>query len=323
MAKKPNLYALLGLLRSATQEEVRRAYLKAAKRLHPDTNNAPGETELFLDIQQAYQVLSEPARRSAYDAKLEPDEETPFPVNHRILFSRKEISRLKEAQLVYLLLDLSPHEKQKAENSAAPLNLCLVLDCSTSMKGEKLDTVKGTATQLMQRLRTQDIFSMVAFSDKAEVVLPATRQSNIQRSESRIQMLQTSGGTEILRGLQAGYDEVRRFASPHSINHIILLTDGRTYGDEQACYELAQRAAEEGIGISGLGIGSGWNDIFLDHLANTTGGNSMFVSQPKDIERLLNEKFSNLSRAFAESVTLEYQVQEGVEMNYLFRLQPE
>ena len=73
MAKKPNFYALLGLLRSSTQEEIRRAYLKAAKRLHPDTNNAPGETELFLDVQQAYQVLSDPARRSSYDAKLEPD----------------------------------------------------------------------------------------------------------------------------------------------------------------------------------------------------------------------------------------------------------
>lgn len=323
MAKKPNFYALLGLLRSATQDEVRRAYLKAAKRLHPDTNNAPGETELFLDIQQAYQVLSEPSRRSAYDAKLEPEEEAPVPVNQRVLFSRKEISRLKEAQLVYILLDISPGEKQKAESGAAPLNLCLVLDCSTSMKGEKLDTVKGTAIQLMQRLKGQDIFSMVSFSDRAEVVLPATRQSNLQRSESRIQMLQTSGGTEILRGLQAGYDEVRRYASPHSINHIILLTDGRTYGDEQGCYELAKRAAEEGIGISGLGIGSGWNDVFLDHLANLTGGNSMFVSQPKDIERLLNEKFSNLSRAFAENVTLEYQPQAGVEMNYLFRLQPE
>jgi Ca-activated chloride channel family protein len=322
MAKKPTLYALLGLLRSATQEEVRRAYLKAAKRLHPDTNNAPGETELFLDIQQAYQILSEPARRSAYDAKLEPEEELPPFVNQRVLFSRKEISRLKEAQLVYVLLDLSPHEKQK-ENASAPLNVCLMLDCSTSMKGEKLDTVKGTAIQLMQRLKAQDIFSIVSFSDRAEVVLPATRQMNLQRSENRIHMLQTSGGTEILRGLEAGYEEVRRYASPHSINHIILLTDGRTYGDEQACYELAQHAAEEGIGISGLGIGSGWNDIFLDHLANITGGSSMFVSQPKDIERLLNEKFSNLSQAYAENVTLEFQAQENVEINYLFRLYPE
>jgi Ca-activated chloride channel family protein len=322
MAKKPSLYALLGLLRSATQDEVRRAYLKAAKRLHPDTNNAPGETELFLDIQQAYQVLSETSRRSAYDATLEPEEELPAFVNQRILFSRKEIPRLNEAQLVYVLLDLSPNNKQE-EASVAPLNICLVLDCSTSMKGEKLDTAKATAIQLIHRLKPQDIFSMVSFSDRAEVVISATRQSNLQRSENKMQMLQTSGGTEIFRGLQAGYEEVRRYASPRSINHIIMLTDGRTYGDEQDCYTLAQQAAEEGIGISGFGIGSGWNDIFLDHLANTTGGNSIFVSQPKDIERLLNEKFSNLSQAYAENVTLESKPQEGVEMSYIFRLHPE
>ncbi|MGC1375858.1 MAG: VWA domain-containing protein, partial [Anaerolineales bacterium] len=322
MPKKPSLYALLGVLRSATQEEVRRAYLKAAKRLHPDTNNAPGETELFLDIQQAYQVLSETSRRSAYDATLGPEEELPAFINQHILFSRKEIPRLNEAQLVYVLLDLSPNDK-KGVASAAPLNICLVLDCSTSMKDEKLDTVKATALQLIRRLKPQDIFSLVTFSDRAEVVIPATRQSNIQRSETKIQMLQPSGATEILRGLQAGYEEVRRYASPRSINHIILLTDGRTYGDEQACYTLAKSAAEEGIGISGFGIGSGWNDIFLDHLANITGGNSIFVSQPKDIERLLNEKFSTLVRAYAENITLEHQDQEGVEISYIFRLHPE
>lgn len=323
MAKKPNLYTLLGLLRSSTQDEVRRAYLKAAKRLHPDTNNAPGETELFLDVQQAYQVLSDPARRSAYDAGLEPEEELPSFVKQRLLISRKEISRLKESQLVYVLLDLAPNEKVKEYRSGVPLNICLVLDCSTSMKGEKLEVVKGTAIQLMQRLKAQDIFSVISFSDRAEVVIPATRQANMHRSESRIQMLQTSGGTEIFRGLEAGYNEVRRYASPHNINHIIMLTDGRTYGDEKNCYELAQRATEEGIGISGLGIGSGWNDTFLDQLANTTGGSSMFVSKPQDIERLLNEKFSNLARAYAENVTLEYQAQENVEINYLFRLSPE
>lgn len=241
MAKKPSLYALLGILRSSTQEEIRRAYLKAAKRLHPDTNNAPGETELFLDIQQAYQVLSEPSRRSAYDATLEPEEELPPFVNQRILFSRKEIPRLNEAQLLYALLDLFPNDKTE-ETGAVPINVCLVLDCSTSMKGEKLDTAKATAIQLVNRLKPQDVFSMVSFSDRAEVVIGATRQSSLQRFENRIQMLQTSGGTEIFRGLQRGYEEVRRYASPRSINHIFLLTDGRTYGDEEACYTLAGRS---------------------------------------------------------------------------------
>ena len=56
-------YSLLGLTR-ATIEDIRRAYFDAAQKLHPDKNTAAGETELFLDIQQAYEVLSNPKRRA-------------------------------------------------------------------------------------------------------------------------------------------------------------------------------------------------------------------------------------------------------------------
>ncbi|PWH15477.1 MAG: hypothetical protein DDG60_05750 [Anaerolineae bacterium] len=322
--KRPDFYALLGLLRSATQEEIRRAYHKAAKRLHPDANQAPGETELFLEVQQAYQVLSDPARRSAYDATLGPEETAPEVVEKRVLLSRKEIARLPESQLLYVLIDIIPSEEQKKTISGAPLNLCLVLDCSTSMKGERLDTVKSSAVQIIRQLKPNDIFSVISFNDRAEIVIPATRhQGNTHRLETRIQMLQTAGGTEIFKGLQAGFEEIRRYANPTTVSHIILLTDGRTYGDEQQCYELAKQAADLGIGISGLGIGSGWNDIFLDQLASYTGGTAMYVSQPKDIERLLNEKFSNLNQTFAENVVLDFQPSEQVTVSYAFRLQPE
>lgn len=324
MPKRPDFYAMLGLLRTATQEEIRRAYHKAAKRLHPDTNQAPGETELFLDVQHAYQVLSDPARRSSYDATLGPEETLPVVVDKRILLSRREISRLPESQLIYALIDLIPSEEQKKAAASVPLNLCLVLDCSTSMKGERLDTVKATAVQIIRKLKPQDIFSVIAFNDRAEVVIPATRQQgNTHKLETKIQFLQTGGGTEIFRGLEAGFEETRRYVNPNTVSHIILLTDGRTYGDEQQCYDLAKRAAELGIGISGLGIGSGWNDIFLDQLVSSTGGTTMYVSQPKDIERLLNEKFSNLSQTFAENVVLDFQLLNGVSISYAFRLQPE
>ena len=73
-SKTPNLYALLGLLRSASSEEIRRAYLKSAKKLHPDRNQAPGETELFLGVQQAYQILADPQRKAAYVATLPAEE---------------------------------------------------------------------------------------------------------------------------------------------------------------------------------------------------------------------------------------------------------
>ena len=315
-------YSLLGLPRSVTSDEIRHAYLKAAKHLHPDVNKSPGETEMFMTAQQAYQVLSDPARRAAYDATLPPERPIPPIINKRLLVSRKMLSPRKENQLVYLLIEMEAAKEYLGAASFVPLNICLALDVSTSMKGEKLEKAKETALHLIRKLRPQDIFSVVAFNDRAEVIIPASRQANPVKMENSIRRIETSGGTEMLNGLRVALDEVNRYHNPKYINQIILLTDGRTYGDEEACYALAKEAAIRGTGINGLGIGSGWNDIFLDHLATLTGGTSTLAPQPQDIERLLMEKFSSISKTFAENVSLEYKLDEGIEINYAFRLLP-
>jgi Ca-activated chloride channel family protein len=136
-------------------------------------------------------------------------------------------------------------------------------------------------------------------------------------------MLQASGGTEIFSGLELGYNEILHNLSRSRINHIILLTDGRTYGDENNCFSLAQKAAERGIGISGLGIGSEWNDNFLDKLASITGGSSLYLPRAQDIQHALLGKFNQLGKAYAEDLRMDFEKLEGVELRYAFRLQPE
>jgi Ca-activated chloride channel family protein len=164
---------------------------------------------------------------------------------------------------------------------------------------------------------------VVVFSDRAEVIVPASYQQDKTRLEAKIQMIQPSGATEIYQGLEAGVKEVMRSLDPRRVNHIILLTDGHTYGDEQQCIALASRLAEKGIGVSGMGIGQEWNDIFLDVLSTRTGGSSAYIAKPQDIKRLLLEKFNSLAQTYAEDVTLDTTFIEDVELTYAFRLQPD
>jgi Ca-activated chloride channel family protein len=321
--KKLDFYSVLGVLRDATPEEIKRAYFEAAQRLHPDKNVAPGETELFLEMQQAYEILSSPKRRAQYDATLPPDLEPENPlIKVQLQYSRGNLVKLTEPQLLYVLLEVGPREETE-KIPAPPLNVCLVLDRSTSMQGEKMDMVKGAAIQLIRSLRQQDVFSVVAFSDRAEVIIPASLHMDRSKQEGRIQMMHPSGATEILQGLEAGMNEIRHSLDPSRVNHIILLTDGHTYGDEQACLQLAEDAARRNIGISGMGIGNEWNDIFLDALASRTGNASAYISKPKDIQRLLVEKFQALVSTFADEVILDHRLSEGVQLNYAFRLQPD
>lgn len=322
MSPRPDYYALLGITRDASQEEIKRAYFEAAQKLHPDKNTAAGETELFLDVQQAYEMLSNPKRRMEYNATLPPEEKPAAPYTYKILYSRPNLVRLNEPQILYFILELeTPASARQAPSS--PLNVCLVLDRSTSMQGEKMDTVKATAIQVLRNLRPQDILSVVAFSDRAEVIIPAAYHQDKARLEAKIQMIQPSGATEIYQGLEMGVKEVMRSLDGKRINHIILLTDGRTYGDEQQCLALASKLAEHGIGISGMGIGQEWNDIFLDVLSTRTGGSSAYIAQPQDIKRLLLEKFNALAKTYAEDVILDTRLIEDIELTYAFRLQPD
>src|SRR4051794_21083935 len=68
MARARDFYADLGVSRTASQEEIQRAYRRLARELHPDVNKSPGAEERFKDVSEAYSVLSDPAQRGRYDA---------------------------------------------------------------------------------------------------------------------------------------------------------------------------------------------------------------------------------------------------------------
>ena len=61
-------YAALGVSREASPEEIKKAFRRLAREWHPDANpNDPNAEARFRDVAEAYEVLSDPARRASYD----------------------------------------------------------------------------------------------------------------------------------------------------------------------------------------------------------------------------------------------------------------
>lgn len=314
-------YAILGVPPTATQEEIRQAYRKLARRYHPDSGSEEASAEKFQEVREAYSVLGDLARRQAYDRRrAERGRDAMVALAWDILVSCQTLLATPEEQMLYLLVDIRPSGKTAFKR--VPLNICLVIDQSTSMDGDRLNHVKIAAHYIIEELEKEDILGVVSFNDRATVMFPSSPLQDRQRAHARVSSIWASGGTEILQGLRAGLKEIRRYHSRDTISHLILLTDGRTYGDEEECLSEARRAGLEGIEISALGIGEDWNEVFLDQLAKQTGGTSTYIAYPQQIRGVLQDLIQRLSTLMARNVTLTVRPTERSRVEAVFRTAP-
>jgi Ca-activated chloride channel family protein len=242
----------------------------------------------------------------------------------RTTASRANAMIVDEPQVFYVLVELLPDPALTEADATrdSRLNLTLVLDHSNSMSGTRLEKVKVAAHQIIDKLGPNDILSIVAFNDFAEVVIPAGPVVDKAALKARASMMLPGGGTEIFKGLSLGIEQNRTYLGPRLVNHVILLTDGNTYGDEEESINLARTVAADGMAISAMGLGQEWNDKFLDELSSTTGGSTAYITSANAVVKFLNERVRSLSNVFAERVQLIAAVDPDIRIESAFRLSP-
>lgn len=315
-----NLYNLLGLPYDATQEEIRKAYFDAAKKYHPDLNTSFELRERFIQIQNAYEILQNTDSRNEYNKQFEElEKDDSLQIN--AYYSRSIVPLISEEQAFYLLLDI--FSTQKLDEKKLPtINLCIVLDTSTSMQGPILEKIKVEISNLARRLKDEDIISIVTFSDRAQVLLPPCKIKDLGKEITKLYSIYASGSTEILKGLKEGFNVLRNLESS-STRLLYLITDGHTYGDEEDCGHVVREASEEGILFQAIGVGKDWNDEFLDNLSKISGGETQLVTTAEEMYKLLNDKLENFGILFSKSVKISFNLHPKAKLNYAFRLSPE
>jgi uncharacterized protein YegL len=239
----------------------------------------------------------------------------------RSTLSRSVLPDIAEEQLIYVLLEVSAHGVPTTMPKL-PLNLCLVIDRSSSMRGERLQQVKDAANRIVDMLSEDDYFSLVTFNDRAEVVIAAQRARNKADLKRMIGGVEAAGGTEMATGMALALQEIQRALVGRGVSRILLLTDGRTYGDEGRCVEIARRAQGRGVGLTALGIGNEWNEDLLETMSARENSRTQYITSSGEIAQIFTDEVTRMHSVFAQDVQLRTEVRPGAMLRSLDRVRP-
>jgi Ca-activated chloride channel family protein len=215
------------------------------------------------------------------------------------------------AQKAYLLVEARPSDDAPAVR--LPLNFALVLDHSGSMKGAKLNSVKEAVKLVIEHLDPMDTVSVVVFDDNVQVIVPAQPATDKARLKSLVDGIRDGGGTAMSLGMSVGLTELRKHASAQTVNRMIVLTDGVTYGDAERCRRIADDAGAAGIGIYPLGIGADWDQDLLDNIGQRSSGMpAEFIRRPDDALGLFQQQFQSAAAVSVRNAQLTLRLATGV-----------
>lgn len=193
------------------------------------------------------------------------------------------------------------------DSDRAPVNLAIVMDRSGSMRGEKLQRAREAAILAIDLLRSDDIVSVVTYDDVVRVVVPATRLDNKKSVYASIRAITDGGRTALFAGVSKGASEVRKFMDRNRVNRVILLSDGLANVGPSTPSELGQLGAslgKEGISVTTIGLGLGYNEDLMTQLAGMSDGHHAFVQNSSDLANIFAAEFKTALTVVAKQLTI-------------------
>ena len=197
-----------------------------------------------------------------------------------------------------------------------PVNLAIVIDRSGSMSGDKIMKAREAALEAVRRLAPDDIVSLVAYDTKVQTLVPAQHVGDGRRLEEAICSIEIGGQTALHGGVMRGAAEVRRHIEDgRYVNRVILLSDGLANVGPSSPEELGRLGTslmKEGISVTTIGLGLGFNEDLMTRLAQRSDGNTYFVESSSDLSRIFAAELGNVLNVVARRVVIEIDFPAGV-----------
>jgi Ca-activated chloride channel family protein len=226
------------------------------------------------------------------------------------------VMKTGETQKNYLRVALNGCEPKRNDNRT-PVNVAFVIDRSGSMAGPRIAQAREAAIMAVNRLDQSDFASVVIFDDRVDVLIPSQPVNDRAMFAERIRQVGTRGDTAIHDGVMEGAREVRKFKDAKRLNRIVLLSDGQANVGPSRPADFARLGHDllgDGISVSTIGLGLGYNEDLMLQLARASDGNHAFANAPNDLIQIFNREFDDVLAACAQTVSIDVEVGAGVKL---------
>ena len=228
----------------------------------------------------------------------------------------------------HVLIRINTPVVENIETSRSPLHLSLVLDRSGSMSGIPLREAKKCAQQAIAHLSEGDKFGLVVYDNRVEELseLLDASSENKEKLSKLIETVHSGGSTNLHGGWAAGMSQLLSHIQDNVISRVVILSDGRAnFGVTEPNEIVSQcaQASEDGISTSTYGLGNGFNEELMIHMAERSGGNSYYGETAEDLIEPFEQEFELLQALTHKNVLLKIKASKDVEvtlMNQLYKI---
>lgn len=195
------------------------------------------------------------------------------------------------------------------------VNLTLIIDRSGSMSGDKISKARDAAITALRMLGPQDIFSLVVYDHQVHTLIPPQSAANSEYLEERIRHIEVGGNTALFGAVSQGAAEIRKNLDKNFVHRVVLLSDGLANVGPSSPADLARLGAallKEGISVTTIGIGNGFNEDLMSQLADRSDGNHYFVESSVDLPRIFASELGDVLSVAARRISIELETSPGV-----------
>lgn len=200
-----------------------------------------------------------------------------------------------------------------------PTDVVVVLDRSGSMGGDPMTKALAAIRELVAQLGREDRFSLVTYSNGAEIAIPLARASEGARSawNARLGSIGAGGGTDMSAGLDRAHELVTRTREAGRMARIVLLSDGHANQGDATPEGLSRRSGRAVSGeyvLSTVGVGEGFDERLMTRLADAGTGNFYYVPNVEILAGIFADEFESARQTIASALEIRIETPAGIEV---------